>query len=110
MSEGNERVKLTITINKDVLSEAKKIAGRKNIPISRLVDNFLAFLARPYVYCFKCGEKFDSSASELCLKCSWMICPKCKACGCHLSDETKAAIFHMRQIYEDLLAGRVKQS
>jgi cytochrome c-type biogenesis protein CcmH/NrfF len=37
-----------------------------------------------------------------------MRCPKCNACGCKLSEETIAAIFHMRKVYEDLLAGRIK--
>jgi len=110
ISMNTKKIKLTITVDKDILGEAKKIAEQKNIPISRLINNFLAFLIKPYVYCFKCGEKFESLSAQLCLKCGWLICPKCKTCGCHLSDETKAAVFNMRRVYEDLLAGRVKQS
>ena len=102
------RTKLTLTIDKNVLEEAKKAAQQKRIPISRLVENFLDFFARPGVYCFKCGKKFSTNEAELCPKCGWMICPKCNICGCGLNEETAIAIFHMRRVYENLLAGRVK--
>jgi len=104
------RVKLTVTVNKAILDEAKVIADQKHIPLSRLIENFLEFLSNPYVYCFKCGERFVSSNAKICVKCSWMVCPKCGACGCGLSDDTALAVFHMRRVYEDLLAGRVKKS
>jgi len=104
------RAKLTVTVEKTTLKKAKAIAEQKRIPVSRLIENFLAFLAKPHVYCFKCGERFDSSNSKLCVKCGWMKCPKCDACGCGLPEETASAIFHMRRVYEELLAGRVKQS
>ena len=102
------RKKLTITIDAVILDKAKKIAEQKGIPISRLIENFLSFLSRPYVYCFKCGNRFESNGAEICVKCGWMKCPKCGACGCGLSEETAKAIFEMRKVYEDLLAGRVK--
>ncbi|MEM2741713.1 MAG: DUF6364 family protein [Nitrososphaeria archaeon] len=109
MNPAGIRVKLTVTIEKTILERAKAVAEQKRIPVSRLIENYLAFLAQPYVYCFKCGERFDSSNSKVCVKCGWLICSKCGACGCNLQDETATAIFHMRRVYEDLLAGRVKQ-
>lgn len=106
----SSRIKLTVTVDKTILDRAKVVADQKHIPLSRLIENFLEFLTNPYVYCFKCGERFDSSNSKICVKCGWLICTKCGACGCGLSDETALAIFHMRRVYEDLLAGRVKKS
>jgi rRNA maturation endonuclease Nob1 len=102
------KAKLTLTIDKDVLERAKEVAEQKRIPMSRLIENFLDFFAKPQVYCFKCGKKFTSVEAELCPKCGWMICPKCRACRCALNEETAIAVFHMRRVYEDLLAGRVK--
>ena len=110
MSTSNSKAKLTLTIDKDVLDKAKKVAAQKRIPISQLVENFLDFFSNPEVYCFKCGEKFNSTEAELCPKCGWMKCPKCGICRCGLSEETAIAVFHMRRVYEDLLAGRVKHS
>lgn len=104
------KVKLTVTVNKDTLDNAKKVAQQKRVPMSRLVENFLKFFAEPKVYCFKCGEKFGSREAELCPKCGWLQCPKCGVCRCGLSDETAIAVFHMRRVYEDLLTGRVKIS
>jgi len=110
MNISDPRAKLTITVDKKILEEAKMVSKEKRIPISRLIENFLQFFSEPWVYCFKCGERFSSTESELCPKCGWMICPKCKVCRCGLSEETAIAVFHMRRVYEDLLAGRVKQS
>ena len=101
---------MTVTIAKDVLQRAKKVADEKRIHISRLIENFLDFFTNPTVYCFKCGEEFDSTDAKLCPKCGWMICPKCKVCRCGLDEETAVAVFHMRKVYENLLAGRVKES
>lgn len=109
-SKKSTKVKLTISINKNVLNEAKKISDIKQIPISRLIENFLKFFSKPEVYCFRCGEKFGSTEAKLCPKCGWMICPKCEVCRCGLGEEAAIAVFHMRRIYEELLAGRVKQS
>ena len=108
MHTPNIKTKLTLTIDKGVLEKAKNVAKKKRIPLSRLIENFLDFFAMPEVYCFKCGEKFSSNEAELCPKCGWMICPKCKVCRCGLDDETAVAVFHMRRVYEDLLSGRVK--
>ena len=110
MSVSDPKAKLTVTVDEKVLDEAKKVSKRKRIPLSRAIENFLDFFARPEVYCFKCGERFGSEEAELCPKCGWMKCPKCGVCRCELSDETAIAVFHMRRVYEDLLAGRVKQS
>jgi len=103
----DSRVKLTITIDKVVLEVAKKAAKEKGVPISRVVENFLKFFSDPEVYCFKCGGKFRVSTASVCPKCGWLICPECKACRCVLSDEVAEAVFHMRRVYEDLLAGRI---
>jgi len=110
MNTSSSREKLTLTIDKQVIQKAKKTADEKHIPLSRLIENFLDFFTNPTVYCFKCGEEFDSNHSKLCPKCGWMICPKCKICRCGLSEESAIAVFHMRRVYEDLLAGRVKPS
>ena len=103
------KTKLTLTVDKDILSRAKQVAEEKHIPLSRAVENFLDFFSKPEVYCFKCGEKFNSVEATLCPKCGWMICPKCKVCRCGLDEETAVGVFHMRRVYEDLLAGRVKR-
>ncbi len=102
------KTKLTLSVDEKILSEAKKTAEEKHIPLSRVVENFLEFFANPKVYCFKCGEKVDSANSELCPKCGWLVCPNCKACRCGLDEETAVAVFYMRRVYEDLLTGRVK--
>jgi len=102
------RSKLTITIDKDVLMDAKKAAKEKRVALSQVVENFLQFFADPQLYCFKCGEKLGSEGAELCAKCGWLVCPHCGACRCELDEETAVAVFHMRRVYEDLLTGRVK--
>jgi len=102
------KVKLTITVDQDILRKAKDISSEKHVPLSRAIENFLRFFSNPEVYCFKCGEKFSVSDAELCPKCGWMVCPKCGVCRCGLSEETAVAVFHMRRVYEDLLVGRVK--
>jgi hypothetical protein len=100
---------LNITVDQEIKQKAFNEAKKKNIPISRAIENFLEFFADPQVYCYKCGEKFHSTESKTCPKCGWMICPKCNSCRCGLNDETAIAVFHMRKVYEDLLSGRVKQ-
>jgi len=102
------KTKLTVSIDEDVLKAAKKTASEKRIPVSRLIENYLKFLTKPEVYCFKCGEKFSAVESEVCHKCGWLVCTKCKACRCVLSEDAAVAVFHMRKVYEDLLGGRVK--
>jgi hypothetical protein len=102
--------KLNVTIDREIKRKALKEAERKNIPISRLIENFLGFFANPRVYCYKCGEEFCSSNSKVCPKCGWMVCPRCGSCGCGLKEETSVAVFQMRRVYEDLLSGRVKES
>jgi len=102
------RVKLTVTIDAEVLEKAKKRARSKGLPISRVVERLLAFFANPFVYCFSCGEKFEVDKAGVCPKCGWLLCPSCGACRCSLSDEVASATYHMRKVYEDLLAGRLK--
>ncbi|MCP8323700.1 MAG: DUF6364 family protein [Candidatus Methylarchaceae archaeon HK02M2] len=102
------KTKLTLSIDKDVLESARKVAIHRHIPLSRLVENFLNFFARPELYCFKCGEKFNTEDADVCTKCGWLSCPKCEVCRCDLSDDVAIAIYQMRKVYEDLLGGRVK--
>ena len=102
------KAKLTLTVDEKVLDEAKKTAAEKHVPLSGVVENFLKFFTKPWVYCFKCGEKFDVGKSELCPKCGWLKCPKCGICRCGLDEDNAITIFHMRRVYEDLLTGRVK--
>ena len=101
--------KLTITIDKKVKEEAKRAAEEKHIPLSGLIQNFLEFFTNSWVYCFKCGEKFNVKDAEICPKCGWLKCPNCGACGCGLDEKTATAVYNMRKVYEDLLAGRVKK-
>ena len=108
LSRTDPKAKLTLSIEGEVLNRAKLMSDEKHIPLSRLVENFLRFFNEPHVYCFKCGEKFASDDAEFCPRCGWMKCPSCGVCRCELDDETAIAIFHMRRVYEDLLAGRVK--
>jgi len=102
------KTKLTLSIDKDILDKAKQVAEDKNISVSRAVENFLKFFTNPRVYCFKCGEKFNSSDAKLCPKCGWLACPSCGVCRCGLDEDTAVAVFHMRRVYEDLLSGRMK--
>lgn len=102
------RVKLTITVDGEVLARAKEEARRRNVTLSRVVENFLRFFSNPEVYCFSCGERFSARSAEVCARCGWLICPHCGACRCGLGDEAAVAVFHMRRVYEDLLSGRVR--
>jgi hypothetical protein len=104
------KTKLTLSIDKTIKQNAENLAKQKRMSLSGLVENFLEFFADPKVYCYKCSSEFVSSESSLCPKCGWMICPKCKACGCGLSNETVIAVSQMRKVYEDLIGGRVKKS
>jgi hypothetical protein len=102
------KTKLTLTVDRTVLGESKRIAEQKHVPLSRAVENFLKFFANPEVYCFRCGEKFCSDEAKLCPKCGWLLCPHCGICRCGLSEDTAVAVFHMRRVLEDLLTGRVQ--
>jgi len=104
----DSKVKLTITVDKEVLTKAKKVANEKGIPISHAIERFLDFFADPFVYCFICGKRFRSSEADVCPKCGWMICPYCGACRCGLSEEAAVVAYYMRKVYEELLVGRVK--
>ena len=108
MNKNTPKVKLTVTIDKEILDRAKKVSEEKHVPLSGAIENFLEFFTNPSVYCFKCGKKFTSKDAKVCTKCGWMICPHCNACGCGLSEETLRVAFYMRRTYEDLLIGRVK--
>jgi len=110
MNKYNSKAKLTITVNKEVLSEAKKVANERRIPISMVVENFLKFFDDPWVYCFKCGERFSVLDAKRCLECGWMICPKCGVCKAGISEETAIGVLNTIGSLEDLLAGRMKRS
>jgi len=109
MKRGETKARLTITIDPDILAKAKRLAEEKHIPVSGVIENFLDFFVNPKVYCIVCGEKFSSDEAELCPICGWMKCAKCGACKCRLNEDVATAVFHMRRVYEDLLAGRVKR-
>lgn len=101
---------LNVTIDKDIKEKAITEAEKKNIPLSRLIENFLDFFVNPKVYCYSCGQEFRSTEAQVCTKCASMKCPKCSSCACNLSEEAAKVIFHMRRVYEDLLVGRVKEN
>lgn len=100
--------RLTITLDKDLHTKSKKICKERHIKLSGVIENFLEYFANPYVYCFKCGEKFSTHNGEVCPKCTWIRCPACNTCGCELSEDVSKAIYPMRKVYEDLLQGRLK--
>ena len=102
------KTKLTISLDKKLLEEVKREADKKHMPVSGILENFLEFFVRPYVYCFNCGEKFETVSAKICPKCGWIVCSKCKACRCVLSDEGAVIAYHMRRVYEQLLGGRLK--
>ncbi|HIM33188.1 MAG TPA: hypothetical protein EYI97_01745 [Candidatus Poseidoniales archaeon] len=101
------RTKLTLTVDPDVLAEAKAKAQSQHTSISGLVENFLQFYSEARLYCFSCGVALDVTERETCAKCGFLKCSDCAKCGCDLSDEARQAVFHMRRVYEELLAGRV---
>ena len=104
------KIRTTLTIEKSILEKAKETASLRRTDVSKLVENFLRWFSNPEVYCFKCGKKFSPLKAEVCPKCDWLQCPECGACRCGLNEETAIAVFHMRRVYEELLAGRVKQN
>ena len=107
VKHGN-KIKLTVTISPDILEKAKETSNEKHITLSGAIENFLKFFAEPWLYCFKCGEKFSAKEGNTCPKCGWIHCSKCGSCRCDLEEASKIAVFHMRKVYEDLLAGRVE--
>ena len=108
MTSHEKKGKLTLSIDRAIRDNTKRLAYQKRIPLSRLVEKYLDFFSNPIFYCFKCGVKFSSTQAELCLKCGWMVCPDCSRCRCGLNEEVVIALFHMRRVYEDLLGGKVK--
>lgn len=104
----DNKIKITLNIDKNVIKKSEKILDEKNIPRSRAVESFLRYLADPHLYCFSCGEKFFVSDASVCSKCSFVKCVKCKSCSCKLTKNTSAAVFQMRRVYEDLVGGRIK--
>lgn len=105
---GGAKTKLTVSIDESVLKKAKDAVRRKHLSLSGIIERFLSFFSEPYVYCFKCGEKFLVEDAAVCPKCGWLQCPSCGSCRCSLSEEAAVAVFHMRRILEDLLSGKLK--
>jgi len=108
-NKSDPKIRQTVTVDEDILDRAKKVCEEKHIPLSGVIENFLDFFSRPWVYCFQCGEKFHVEEAKLCPKCGWLKCPKCDVCRCGLKEDAAIAVFHMRKVYEDLLSGRVKK-
>jgi hypothetical protein len=102
------KVKLTLTVEKSVLQEGRRAAKERNTSISRLVENYLAFVANPNLYCFGCGKPFKAKTGVPCPKCGWVKCPKCNACRCSLSEDAAIVAYRLRQSIEDLMSGRVR--
>jgi hypothetical protein len=102
------KTKLTLSVDKKLLEEGKREAERRRMPLSGLIENYLQFLVKPYVYCFKCGEKLDSTRVKQCPKCEYLICSKCLTCKCTLSEEGAIVANQMRRVYEELRGGRLK--
>jgi|SRR5215831_3183111 len=99
------KTKLTLSINEKVRNDVQAVIADRNLTLSPLVENFLKFVIKPNIWCFKCGEKFCIQDVDKCPKCSYMICGLCSACRCMLSDETAIAVFHTNKIYQQLLGG-----
>lgn len=99
------KTKLTLSINERARDGAQTLFDERNLTLSGLVENFLKFLNKPHIWCFKCEEKFCILNVDTCSKCSYLICNQCSACRCRLSDETAVAIFHTNKIYHELLGG-----
>lgn len=102
------KVKLTLTVDRSVLQEGRRAAEERNTSISRLVENYLAFVANPTLYCFGCGKSFKAKSGTSCPKCGWVKCPKCKACRCSLPEEAAVVAYRLRQSLEELMSGRIK--
>ena len=101
----NNKVKLTLSVDEEVVKEAKERAKKMGVSLSRLVENFLTFYVKPTVYCFSCGKKFAVWEAEVCPKCGWFKCPHCGACGRDLGEEARKVAFEMRRVYDELLLG-----
>ena len=110
MSVGSSKRRVTITIDEEIYEQAQKTAQEKGTTVSAIVQKFLSFYNDPHVYCFNCGRKFKSTEAELCPICGWMKCPDCKKCRCDIEDDVGKAVFYMREVFEDLLSGSVKQA
>ena len=99
------KTKLTLSINVKVRDDAQTVVDELNLTLSGLVENFLKFIIKPHIWCFKCGEKFCILNVDTCSKCGYPICNQCSACRCRLSDETAVAVFHTSKKYHELLGG-----
>ena len=110
MGGPENKKRVTLTINEVIYQRAQHTVKTRGTTISGVVERFLDFYSNPEVFCFKCGEKFSSNEAELCPKCGWMICPSCNQCRCSLDDDIATAVFYMREVYENLLTGSVKQA
>ena len=55
MNKSDPKIRLTVTVDEKVLVKAKDEARRKQIPLSRVVENFLKFLSRKLNYALNVG-------------------------------------------------------
>jgi hypothetical protein len=101
------RVKLTLTVDSELLEGAKTLSTEKGVPLSHMVEKYFDFLVHRPVYCFSCGKRFEASKAEVHSECGWVICPSCKACRCTLGDKEASVAFNLRKTFEDLTVGRV---
>jgi hypothetical protein len=103
-SKSSSKDKLTLSIDSTISEKAKKVASNRSprLSISNMVETYLTFLSDPLAWCFKCGKQFTASQAEKCKICNFMQCPKCKACGCKLQEETVVAVRNMRKVYKYL--------
>lgn len=110
MCAASSKKKISLTIDDDVYEAAQEAVKEKGTSVSAIVQKFLEFYSDPHVYCISCGTKFRTSKAVLCPLCGWLKCPECSICRCDVSDEVAKAVFYMREVYEDLLTGSVKQA
>lgn len=92
-----KRRKLTISISDDVLKGAREKAASLGLSLSRIIENALSYFAKPKVFCFTCGTKFESTQTNPCPKCGWYKCPNCGSCACSLSEESARVAFYMKR-------------
>ena len=100
------KTKLTLSIDDSVRKKAQKLVDERSLTLSGLVERFLKFMANPTFWCFKCGSEFRSCDKCVCPKCTYFVCPECKACRCQLSEESAVVAYHINRIYQYLAGGK----
>jgi len=99
--------KVTLTIDSEILEEAKSKAEVRNKTLSSMVEEYLKFFARPWVYCLKCGKPLRLLDAEICGTCGWFRCldKSCNWCMCSIGklEDKVRAMRDLRSVYERLL-------